>query len=183
MQNTIQSIWLDLNKHLLAFVSKKVKNKEEAKDIVQDVFVKAQLKIGHLHNVKKLDAWIFQITRNTINDYFRKRQNHFQEDDSRDATDTLESASETQKLSVCMLEMIDLLPEKYKEAVMLSEIEGMSQKELAKQLNISYSGAKSRVQRGREKLKELFLDCCHISTDKYGNIIDYHEKKCSKNCD
>ena len=183
MENTIQSIWLDLNKHLLAFVSKKVKNEEEAKDIVQDVFIKAQLNIHSLKNVKKLDAWIFQITRNAINDYFRKRQNHFQEDSSRDAAAISESETATQKLSVCMLEMIELLPEKYREAIMLSEIEGLSQKELARQLNISYSGAKSRVQRAREKLKELFLDCCHISSDKYGNIIDYHEKKCAKNCD
>ena len=74
------------------------------------------------------------------------------------------------------------LPEKYQEAIFLSEIKGMSQKDLATHLGISYAGAKSRVQRAKEKLKNLFTDCCHIQTDGYGNIIEYQSKNTCKNC-
>jgi RNA polymerase sigma-70 factor (ECF subfamily) len=88
----------------------------------------------------------------------------------------------TTEFSICIVPMIDALPEKYKQAITLSEIEGISQKDLAKNLNISYSGAKSRVQRGREMLKSLLQECCKISTDTYGNITKYKIKNCNNNC-
>jgi len=78
--------------------------------------------------------------------------------------------------------MINSLPEKYQEAIKFIEFENVSQKELASKLEISYSGAKSRVQRGRELLKSLLIQCCDVSTDKFGNVIDYRKKNCSKNC-
>ena len=49
-----------------------------------------------------------------------------------------------------------------------------TQPEMAARLGISISGAKSRVQRAREKLKEALLDCCHFEFDRYGRMIDYH---------
>jgi len=65
------------------------------------------------------------------------------------------------------------LPQKYLEALELYEFQGLSQKELSEKLGISYSGAKSRVQRGRKKLKYLLEGCCHIESDRYGNIVDF----------
>jgi RNA polymerase sigma-70 factor (ECF subfamily) len=56
----------------------------------------------------------------------------------------------------------------------LTDIKGLSQADLAVRLGISLSGAKSRVQRAREKLKEAFLDCCHFEFDRFGRVIDYH---------
>ena len=65
------------------------------------------------------------------------------------------------------------LPEKYRQALMLTEFRGMKQTELAEQLGISLSGAKSRVQRGREMLRESLLDCCHFEFDRLGGMIAY----------
>ena len=59
----------------------------------------------------------------------------------------------------------------YKESLILSDLEGLSQKELAAKLNISYTGAKSRVQRARQMLKASILKCCNYKFDKFGNII------------
>jgi len=53
--------------------------------------------------------------------------------------------------------MIDSLPDKYKQAIMLTELGGLTQKELAQKLDMSISGAKSRVQRGRNMLREKFF--------------------------
>jgi RNA polymerase sigma-70 factor, ECF subfamily len=64
------------------------------------------------------------------------------------------------------------LAPKYQEALQLVDIEGISQIELANRLGISVSGAKSRVQRGREQLKQKLVDCCPVKTDQYGNIIE-----------
>ena len=62
--------------------------------------------------------------------------------------------------------------------MILSEIKCLSQKDIASILGISYSGAKSRIQRGREKVKELMYECCHYDIDSTGNVIDYNCRKC-----
>lgn len=54
-------------------------------------------------------------------------------------------------------------------------------KEVTEELNISVSGAKSRVQRGRKMIKETILKCCEVNTDKYGNIVDYKPNTCRNN--
>ena len=69
--------------------------------------------------------------------------------------------------------MVGALPDAYRETLRLTEYEGLSQKQLSEQLGISFSGAKSRVQRARAKIKEQLLDCCHFELDHAGRIIDY----------
>ncbi len=182
MEQKLNNVWIELNNHLKRFIFKQVKDSHIADDILQDVFLKVNSKIDTLKDDTKLSSWIFQITRNSVNDYFRSKKNLKTDNLNFDVSDIISTENETLKLSRCINPMIDALPEKYKEAVRLSEIEGLSQKDLANQLDISYSGAKSRVQRGREKLKALLLDCCSISADKYGNIIEQKEKSCSGKC-
>ena len=77
--------------------------------------------------------------------------------------------------------MIQLLPENYREAVILSELKGLTQKEVAQVQGTSLSGAKSRVQRGRALLKEMLADCCRLEFDHSGRLCDYERK--GKACD
>ena len=79
--------------------------------------------------------------------------------------------------------MIGELPEKYRDALLLTDIKGLTQKELSEKLDISVSGAKSRVQRGREQLRENLLKCCHLEFNGTGKIVEYRPKagKC-KTC-
>ncbi len=180
MKKNTLIIWKNLNARLINFINQKVKNLDRAKDINQDVFIKVFSKIDTLKDKDKMIPWIYQITRNEINNYFRKHKfsNEIEISEKPEFLDE----NLTLEFSKCITPMIDALPEKYKQAIHLTEIEGMSQKDLAKQLGISYSGAKSRVQRGRDMLKILFEQCCEISSDAYGNIIDYKKKGCSKDC-
>jgi RNA polymerase sigma-70 factor (ECF subfamily) len=54
----------------------------------------------------------------------------------------------------------------------LTELEGLTQKDAAELLGISVSGMKSRVQRGREKIRDMFDDCCRISVDCRGRVVE-----------
>jgi len=180
MSVDITSVWTDMNGRLTSFVNGKVKDSELSKDIVQDVFLKVFTKFDTLKNEEKLVSWIYQITRNEIISHFRKIQfnsptNEVQEEYTDDSLNS--------ELTYCISPFLNSLPEKYKQAVILADIENISQKEIAERLNISYSGAKSRVQRGRELLKSTYQQCCAISTDVYGNVIDYKAKKCDSSCD
>ena len=80
------------------------------------------------------------------------------------------------EIAACLKTMIDSLPEKYKEVVILTEFNNMTQKELSEKIGLSLSGVKSRVQRGRKKLKTILLDCCNLEFDRLGNVIDYQHK-------
>jgi len=181
MSAITETLYHQFHQELERFVLSKVKDKAIAKDVLQDVFIKIHL---HLHTIKdssKLKAWIYQLTRNTITDYYRKHKSTIDEEEiPTDIADT--DANSEQELESCVTPFISQLPPKYREALILTDIKGISQTELAAQLNISYSAAKSRVQRARQQLKTLFTDCCRIHTDRYGNVLSYEKVECGNGC-
>lgn len=77
--------------------------------------------------------------------------------------------------------MVESLPEKYRQALVMTGFEGISQKALAESLGISFSGAKSRVQRAREQVKEKLLEYCHLEFDRMGQIVEYRLREPGSN--
>ena len=177
MSGITGELYRQFHRELENFIYSKVKDKVISKDILQEVFVKIHL---HQHSIKdqsKITAWIYQLTRNTIHDYYRKLVILNVETEIPHDVSELPLPNE-QGLERCVLPFIHQLPQKYKDALLLTDIKGLSQTQLAEQLNISYPAAKSRVQRARQKLKDLFTDCCYIHSDVYGNIMSYRQHDC-----
>ena len=177
----IEQLWNQFHDPLKGFVLKRIPDHSVADDIVQDVFIKIATHIDTLKEEDKVHIWIYKITRNAISDYYRKQKPTEKLPFELEAEKEFEEQDLSKELSSCIRPMINQLPDKFKEAIELTEINGMTQKELSEQLGISFSGAKSRVQRGREKLKELLIACCLIEADRYGNIIDFHKNKLKDN--
>ena len=168
----LEKIWDEFGLKLKQFILKRVKDKSAAGDILQEVFLKIHTGLDGLKDESKLESWIFQVTRNAIADHFRRQRP--QEELSEELTEDLSDDKEiVEELAPCLKEMIDSLPDEYRQALILTEYEGLTQTQLAERLGISVSGAKSRVQRGRGKLKEMLLACCHFELDKRGKVIDY----------
>ncbi len=177
MSGITGELYRQFHRELENFIYSKVKDKVISKDILQEVFIKIHL---HQHSIKdqsKITAWIYQLTRNTIHDYYRKLVILNGETEIPHDVSELPLPNE-QGLERCVLPFIHQLPQKYKDALLLTDIKGLSQTQLAEQLNISYPAAKSRVQRARQKLKDLFTDCCYIHSDVYGNIMSYRQHDC-----
>jgi len=174
-------IWQEFHLELKGFIYSKIKDVEITNDILQDVSIKIIEKIHTLKDDKKLDKWVYQITRNAIMDHFRQSKSvdniYIDLDNDPDQTEM------HVKLSCCVLPFIYQLSESDKEVLILTYNKKMNQKELAVHLGITYSGAKSRVQRAREKLKDIFEECCAIEYDTYGNIIDYSKKDSPVDCE
>jgi RNA polymerase sigma-70 factor (ECF subfamily) len=182
MNQTTENIWNDFHQELKNFILKKVKDENIANDILQDVFIKIIDNSDKIEKATSVQNYVYAIARNTTNDHFRsiakktEIENEilpFSEEESQSLNATIANC--------CIKPFIKQLPDKYQVALTKTEFESVSQKELAEQLNISYSGAKSRVQRGKEKLKELILDCCNFPSDRYGNLQPAETKNC--NCD
>lgn len=181
MKTKAETIWMEYHKELKHFVFSKIKDKDITNDILQDVFLKLHTKIDSLRNDEKLKPWLYQVTRNTITDHFRKEK-FLVDVDSIDIQERNEPQNTNEKFAACVQPHINKLPAIYKEALTKTEFQNYSQLQLAEELNISYSGAKSRVQRAKELLKSYFKQCCNISNDRYGNILNFDENHNCKMC-
>jgi RNA polymerase sigma-70 factor, ECF subfamily len=175
---TTDALWAAFSARLRGFIAKRVRKDADIDDILQDVFAKIHAGLGALKEGEKLEAWLFQVTRRAIIDHVRGRSG------KRHAVDLPEDVAEkaaSEDLSAVVASwlapMMSLLPDEDREALRLTDLEGMSQKALAARLGISVTGAKSRVRRARARLKEAVLDCCHIELDRRGTPIDYTRKQ------
>ncbi len=176
MMTTSEEIWRKYHSDLLVFIRKRVNEKVAAEDILQDVFIRIHSRIETLENRSKLESWLYQITRNAIIDFYRSRKLMEELPEWLAQPQASREEVNRQELSSCLAPMIQQLPEKYRQAVQFSEIEGKTQKEIAEIESISVSGAKSRVQRGRALLKTMLHDCCKIEINAKNQIVDYDKK-------
>lgn len=177
MTTTTETIWKAFHDELFNFINKRIKDKDVSKDILQDVFVKIHLKLYTLSDEDKLTSWVYQITRNSILDYFKGQKPKVDIPES--LAEIKEEKLFNEEVGNCLKPMIEQLPDMSKDAILQTELGKLSQKDYAEKLGISYSGAKSRIQRARQQLHALFNECCTIQSDKYGNIIDH---TCNNDC-
>jgi RNA polymerase sigma-70 factor, ECF subfamily len=179
-----EQLWETFNAPLQQFIRRRVRDQHSAEDILQDVFLKIHLQIGTLHSQERIAGWIYQITRNAIVDYYRAQRPVLDLSETLVAPDDRTEDDMVRELLPCLAAMVDALPVTYREALRLTEYQGLSQKALSEHLGISFSGAKSRVQRARAKLKQQLLDCCHFQFDHAGRIIDYQPRcaSCQNEC-
>lgn len=176
MDISTENIWEEYRSKLLQFVTSRVGNPNIAEDIIQEVFEKIFEKIDSLKSGVKLQSWLYQIARNAIIDYYRSNKPILELPELPQPVED-PNAKELKDLSECLLPMIDKLSEPYKKAIILSEIEGKTHKEIAASRGISLSGSKSRVQRGRAQLKKMLADCCRLEFDHHGRFSGYEPKQ------
>jgi RNA polymerase sigma-70 factor (ECF subfamily) len=172
---TTENIWTEYSEKLSAFLRTRVDN-DVAEDILQDVFVKIHSKIDTLKENTKLESWLYQITRNAVIDYYRSKRPTVELPEWIEQEQVNEDEIIRKELSSCLTPMIEQLPEKYRSAVKLSEIESKTQREVAEIEKITLAGAKSRVQRGRSILMGMLHECCRFELNGKNQLVDYKRK-------
>jgi len=173
---TSEQLWGTFSGPLQRFIRRRVSDQHSAEDILQDVFLKIHTHIDTLHSQDRVASWIYQITRNAIADYYRAQRPAIGVPETLIGDNDVVDDDLVRELLPCVAAMVDRLPERDREALRLTEYQGLTQKELGVRLGISLSGAKSRVQRARDRLKEQLLACCHFQFDHAGRIVDYQSR-------
>lgn len=163
-----KEIWDKYVDELRRFLISKTADKDLSEDILQEVFIKVHLKRSQLKSEKDLRSWLYSIASHSLTDFYRKKT--YSTEKSPVKTDTSEEAK-GHSAENCLLPLIEELPEMYRKAVILSEIENMKQHQVADILGISVSGAKSRIQRGRKLLQEGYMNCCDYSLNEKGFLV------------
>ncbi len=170
----VPALWQEHKAALRNFIQKRTLDNTLTDDILQEVLMKVYNFCLSKSGVGNVRSWLFQIAQNTIIDH-QRRQNKivYQLPELAEEEENLSY----QEASAFILPMIAFLPKEYAFPLHLSDIEGMKQAEIAKKLNLSLSATKSRIQRARQMLKNEFLICCDIDTDKTGGLTSFRVKE------
>jgi RNA polymerase sigma-70 factor, ECF subfamily len=172
--------WAELHDQLLGFIARRVRTREDAEDILQEVMLRIHRASGELDRVERVTGWIYRIASNAIVDHYRRPARRELPTgwqlDVEAATDVADAAELRAELARCLSPLLERLPESYREALVLTEVENLKQTEAAARLGLSVSGMKARVQRGRRLLKDLLLDCCHVELDRRGGVTGYRAR-------
>ena len=177
---TTQDIWKLYADDVKHFILSKVKNTQIADDLIQETFIKIHIKLSTLKDTSKLKSWIFSIARNTTLDYFKSTSKNI---DFLTEDISLEEEPHSHSEKDCLLAHIMNLDKKYRTPLFLSDIKGVKQTEISKQLKISLPTIKSRIQRARKKVAEGFMECCDYQLNEKGILVgELKEKEDCKIC-
>ncbi len=173
--------WAEFISRLRKYVGRRV-DPGSRDDVVGDILLRLVQHQNKLVAVRDPMAWVTRVAANAVIDHFRRRASEHRavtaygieaaEIDVGMGADS----SPADQIAACVAPLIESLPEPYREALELVEIGGLSQKQAAERLGLSVSGMKSRVQRGRAKLKLSLLRCCAIQTDRRGEVLAYRPR-------
>jgi RNA polymerase sigma-70 factor, ECF subfamily len=161
---------------LRTFVRGRVRSEHDADDIVQDVLTKF-VQHDDTINSQSLYAWLFTVARRTIIDRARTARPVA----ASDATDSIaidlaDDPAVSTELARCMEPMLESLSGDDRILLQRIDMLGESQADVARELGMSMSGLKSRVQRARQRLRAQLEDCCAIERDRIGQPADYQRR-------
>lgn len=160
---------------LFAFVLGIVRNVDLAEDLTQEAMLRAYRSISGLRDYNRFLPWLYTIASNVCRDHFRKNKG-IQEEDSVDSlrdenAPGLDKVLECAEMGECVQRYFAELPDSYRAVILLHDVEGMTNQEIADLLDISLDAAKIRLHRARKRLRDILKDVCHFSIDERGVVI------------
>lgn len=176
---TLSDLWDEHKTRLRAYIARQVRERDAIDDILQEVFLKAHTNLHAVRSQGSLAAWLYRIAANAIADHYRGQRPADELPEELAAPEP--EPNYIAELASCLQPLIDDLPETYRIPLVLSEIEGLTQKEVALRLGLSLSGVKSRVQRARDKLRQRLDACCAIETGENG-IVGFEPRDPPRGC-
>jgi RNA polymerase sigma factor (sigma-70 family) len=153
---------LPVKNKLFRFAFRLLGSSEEAKDVVQEVFIKVWNGRDHMASIDNMEAWCMRITRNLSLDKIRARQrkatdsieeNFDIQNDSRTPYEATENSENMQQIS----QLIASLPEKQRQVMHLRDIEGYSYNEICEMLELDMNQVKVNLFRARNAVREKFV--------------------------
>ncbi len=166
-----ERLWEEFAEQLGGFLRARVGSNSEAEDLRQEVFLKLQKQLKANRTIQDLGAWLYRTARNAVIDHYRTRK-LVEPLDQELPEDQNQPHPDIAQLMAAFRSMIQALPETYRQAIVLADIEELPHKQVAERLGLSLAATKSRVLRGRMMLRESLEACCRFERDRYGSVID-----------
>lgn len=173
----ISRVWLDNKSSIYQYILKRTKDVDTAKEINQQVLMKMYRACHKDRDIKNIKSWLFQIAHNATIDYIKQQQKITVKPIIEQGASTSENHSIWEELAEFLDPLISFLAPKYAIPLRMYAIQGMKQADIARELNLSLSATKSRVQRAKVLLKKEIDSCCHLRTGKNGQLTDFDIKE------
>ena len=172
--NCVAKAWLEHEKELRHYIYARIKEPQQAEDLLQDVFIKALAEGSQFCQLENARAWLFRVLKNRMIDIKRTRRIHI------DIPEQLEEDSDEDtpinNLAECLPVALKNLDDEDADIIQRCDLDGIHQADYAKAKNISLSATKSRIQRARKRLKGELQNTCNIRFDEQGNVCCFGEK-------
>jgi RNA polymerase sigma-70 factor, ECF subfamily len=177
----LASVWAEVGTSIERFVRRRINDPHQADDVVAEVMLRIHQHIDSVDDQQRVTAWVFRIARNAITDHYR-RVGRRHEVLGAEVDHVAESSADAwlddqqatlSELAACIRPLIDALPTDYRRALELTDFDGLTQADAARLEGISLPGMKSRVQRARRQFGTLVRQCCDVTTDSRGELVDF----------
>lgn len=173
--NCLTKAWTLHEPELRRWAWHRLGNPTDADDLLQDLFLKALRQGERFCSIQNARAWLFEVARNTLADHLRVARNTVELPGDLPAIVSQVDTIDT--LTACLPRVMSELSAEDREAITLCDLQGMAQADFAKTHGLSLSGAKSRVQRARQRLREQMSQVCQVQLDQVGNVTDFVPRK------
>lgn len=177
---TAERAWRELGARVEGWFARRVRDPEVARDLRQETFARLVASIDQLGDDSKLAPWVFRIARGVLVDSWRRDGARRERERTWETPPAEPDGNVNAVVASWLRPMIAALPGADREALELTELEGLTQKQLAGRLGLGPSGARSRVQRARARLTRALEECCTLELDRRGNVIDYEPRSCCR---
>jgi len=174
--------WASFEARLRRYVGSRVESLW-VDDVVGDILLRLVRHQDSLTAAGNPLAFVMRVATNAITDHYRRKSAErrgmadFKFENVEDAVMDHQASDQARRdMADCVLPFIQSLPEIYRDALLLTDLEGLTQRAAARRLGVSNSGMKSRVQRGRSRLKHALLQCCVVEIDRLGGVVDYERR-------
>lgn len=161
--------WHAHERELYAWLLNRLDDTTVARDILQDVFIKALRMGGQFCDLANARAWLFEVTRNALTDHWRRHRPTEVLDETLPEPEQ-EPPDAVDSLASCLPRVLAELSEADRDAITQCDLNGMSQETYAQRMGITLAGAKSRVQRARRRLKSQLMASCQVVLDDHGSV-------------
>lgn len=169
--------WIQLQGQVRAMLGARLASAADAEDVAQDVLLKVLKSSASLRDEDRFGGWLATTVRNAVADHLRTKQRNPLA--SAVAQESLEEPREEdidetarKRVIAALRPFAERLPVTYRETIILSELDELPHAEIARRLDVSISGVKSRIQRGRALLRDMLDQCCEIATDARGGVVE-----------
>ncbi|HRK31245.1 MAG TPA: RNA polymerase sigma factor SigZ [Tepidisphaeraceae bacterium] len=176
-------MWNEFSERLRREIASRTADPASVDDVLQNVFLKLHQSASGLSEVENVGGWLHQVARNAVIDHYRRQPRAEVPGASiESASSEEEDAALSKTVADAVACMLRGLPSEDERVLTMADMNGVKQKDIAEALGISLSGAKSRVQRVREKLRSLVQECCALEFDRRGRVIACEAKTDGCNC-
>jgi RNA polymerase sigma-70 factor (ECF subfamily) len=174
----VWGVWQEHSAGLRRYLQGRIRAHALTDDILSEVMLKVYKNCERLTEVKDVKAWLTRVAQNTLTDYYRtQKTSELPSSEVLAADSDAEEVLPEQRMAACLGQMLTLLAEKDRFPLQWADLEGIPQEEVARRLGISLSGAKSRIQRARLKLRQQIEACCQVETNTQGRVADFYPRK------